>query len=136
MILYRTTALLTLVGLVAMLAGCGALLRNPVPPELTAKATIPEMPEVRAWAGRVSPAMERDFARSFEQESPEDFPRDADGVVCYPHLALSGGGANGAFGAGFPERLVGDWEPPGLQDRHRRVDRRGNGAVRVSRTAV
>ena len=59
------------------------------------------MPEVRAWAGRVSPAMERDFAQSFEQESPADFPRGADGVVRYPHLALSGGGANGAFGAGF-----------------------------------
>mgnify|MGYP002127650134 CR=1 FL=1 len=28
-------------------------------------------------------------------------PRGADGVVRYPHLALSGGGANGAFGAGF-----------------------------------
>ena len=97
----RTTALLALVGLLALLAGCGALLRNPVPPELTAEASIPGMPDIRAWAGRVSPAMERDFARSFEQESPEDFPRGADGVVRYPHLALSGGGANGAFGAGF-----------------------------------
>jgi predicted acylesterase/phospholipase RssA len=84
-----------------MLAGCGTLTRNPVPPKLTATARIPEMPEVRAWAGRVSPAMERDFAQSFEQESPEDFPRGADGVVRYAHLALSGGGANGAFGAGF-----------------------------------
>ena len=64
-------------------------------------ATIPDMPDVRAWAGRVSPAMERDFAQSFEQEPPADFPRGADGVVRYPHLALSGGGANGAFGAGF-----------------------------------
>ena len=65
------------------LAGCGTLLRNPVPPELTATARIPEMPEVRAWAGRVSPAMERDFAQSFEQESLEDFPRGTDGVVRY-----------------------------------------------------
>jgi hypothetical protein len=77
------------------------LLRNPVPPELAADAAIPELPGVRAWAGRVDPAMEGDFARSFEQESPEDFPRGADGVVRYAHLALSGGGANGAFGAGF-----------------------------------
>jgi len=59
------------------------------------------MPEIRAWAGRVSPAMERDFAQSCEQESPADFPPGADGIVRYPHLALSGGGANGAFGAGF-----------------------------------
>ena len=87
--------------LVASLIGCAALPRNPVPPELTAEATIPEMPEVRAWAGRVSPAMERDFEQSFRQESPEDFPPGADGIVHYAHLALSGGGANGAFGAGF-----------------------------------
>ena len=59
------------------------------------------MPDVRAWAGRPSPAMERDLELSFRQESPADFPRGADGVVRYPHLALSGGGSNGAFGAGF-----------------------------------
>lgn len=82
-------------------AGCGTLTRNPVPPELTPAATIPGMPDVRAWAGRVSAAMERDLAVSFTQESRADFPMGADGVVSYPHLALSGGGANGAFGAGF-----------------------------------
>ena len=97
----RNTTFLTLLILAISLAGCAALLRNPVPPELTPVASIPGMPDVRAWAGRVSPAMERDFAQSFEQEPPADFPRADDGVVRYPHLALSGGGANGAFGAGF-----------------------------------
>src|SRR5262245_10798734 len=92
---------LVLVGLAACVVGCGVLPRNPVPPELTAAATIPGMPDVRAWGGRPSAAMERDFERSFEHESPGDFPRGADGVVRYPHLALSGGGSNGAFGAGF-----------------------------------
>jgi predicted acylesterase/phospholipase RssA len=94
----RLTAALTFA---ASLAGCGALFRNPVPSELTASAKMPDMPDVRAWAARTSAAMERDLAQSFDQESPEDFPRGADGVVRYPHLALSGGGANGAFGAGF-----------------------------------
>jgi hypothetical protein len=97
----QTIARFVFIGLIAMLAGCGTLTRNPVPPDLTPVASIPGMPEVRAWAGRVSPAMERDFAQSFEQEPPADFPRADDGVVRYPHLALSGGGANGAFGAGF-----------------------------------
>jgi hypothetical protein len=92
---------LVLAGLAVSLAGCGTLPRNPVPSELTPVASIPGMPEMRAWAGRPSAAMERDFERSFQQESPADFPRGADGVVRYPHLALSGGGANGAFGAGF-----------------------------------
>jgi predicted acylesterase/phospholipase RssA len=92
---------LVLAGLAVSLAGCGTLPRNPVPPELTPVASIPGMSEMRAWGVRPSAVMERDFERSFEQESPADFPRGADGIVRYPHLALSGGGANGAFGAGF-----------------------------------
>jgi predicted acylesterase/phospholipase RssA len=97
----RLARRLVLIGLAVSLAGCGVLPRNPVPPELTAAATVPGMPDVRAWAGRPNPAIERDFERSFEQESPADFPRGPDGIVRYPHLALSGGGSNGAFGAGF-----------------------------------
>jgi len=85
----------------ALVAGCGTLLRNPVPPDLAASATIPGMPDVRAWPGSRSDAMERDLARSFVQESRSEFPVDADGKIHYAHLALSGGGANGAFGAGF-----------------------------------
>ncbi len=83
------------------LAGCGSLLRNGVPIDLMATATIPGMPDVRAPAGRANAFMARDMAKSFTQESPKDFPPGADGIVVYPHLALSGGGANGAFGSGF-----------------------------------
>jgi hypothetical protein len=91
------------------LSGCGSLLRNAVPTELMPAATIPGMPNVRAWAGRISPAMEDDLAKSFEQESEKDFPRSADGLIRYPHLALSGGGPNGAFGAG----LLNGWTSSG-----------------------
>jgi hypothetical protein len=87
--------------LVIALAGCGVLPRNPVPPQKVGDAEIPGMPEIRAWGGRPSPAIERDLADSFAQESPADFPLAADGLIHYAHLALSGGGANGAFGAGF-----------------------------------
>ncbi len=83
------------------LVGCGSLPRNGVPSELMSDATIPGMPDVRAPTGLPSPVMERDMAESFAQESASDFPAMADGIVLYPHLALSGGGANGAFGAGF-----------------------------------
>ncbi len=84
-----------------LLAGCGTLLRNPVPPALSLTAEIPGMPEVRARAGVPSPVMEHDLAISFGQESREEFPVAPDGTIHYAHLALSGGGANGAFGAGF-----------------------------------
>jgi predicted acylesterase/phospholipase RssA len=84
-----------------VLAGCGTLPRNAVPIDLMREAVIPGMPDVRAPAGRPSAAMASDLARSFEQESAADFPGGPDGLVHYAHLALSGGGPNGAFGAGF-----------------------------------
>ena len=86
---------------VASLTGCGTLPRNALPTELMGAAVIPGMPEVQAPAGRPSLALSQDLARSFEQESPDVFPVGTDGIVHYATLALSGGGANGAFGAGF-----------------------------------
>jgi predicted acylesterase/phospholipase RssA len=92
---------LALAALIAALGGCGFLPRTAVPPDLVERATIPHLPDIRAWAGRSSPAMERDLSASFDQESPDDFPKAADGIIHYSHLVLSGGGPNGAFGAGF-----------------------------------
>jgi hypothetical protein len=86
---------------VALLSGCAILPRNAVPVDRMTEAVVPGMPDVRARGGRNSPAMMSDLALSFGQESPADFPVQADGRVHYPHLVLSGGGANGAFGAGF-----------------------------------
>lgn len=83
------------------LAGCGTLPRNAVPTGLIGEARIAGFPDARAWAGRRSEAMERDLVRSFAQESPDEFPPGPDGSTYHAHLALSGGGANGAFGAGF-----------------------------------
>ena len=91
-------ALLVAAGLIA---GCGSLPRHAVPASLAPQAVVPGLPDVRAWAGQPSPALMNDLIESFAQESREDFPAAADGSVRYPHLALSGGGANGAFGAGF-----------------------------------
>jgi hypothetical protein len=87
--------------LVAAIAGCGSLPRNAAPPQRELVAAIPGLPEIRAWAGTPSVALEADLALSFSQESAREFPRSADGSVQYAHLALSGGGASGAFGAGF-----------------------------------
>jgi hypothetical protein len=94
----RLASLLTVV---LMLGGCAGLARNPVPLADGARATLPGMPAVRAWAAVPSEAMELDFALSFQQERPATFVRRADGRTVYPQLALSGGGPNGAFGAGF-----------------------------------
>jgi predicted patatin/cPLA2 family phospholipase len=93
--------LLRLLTTLLILGGCAGLARNPVPLADGARATVPGMPDVRAWAGAPSEAMARDFALSFEQERARTFVRRADGRIVYPQLALSGGGPNGAFSAGF-----------------------------------
>lgn len=93
--------LLWLLTTMLMLSGCAGLARNPVPLADGARATVPGMPDVRGWAAVPNEAMEQDFALSFRQERPGTFVRRADGRIVYPQLALSGGGPNGAFGAGF-----------------------------------
>ena len=53
--------------------------------------------------------LEVTLAKSFVNENPEVFDPDHDGVRTYDILALSGGGSNGAFGAGFscsPQRCL------------------------------
>jgi len=97
----RAAACCALLVLSFVLGGCGSLPRNAAPAQRMLQASIPNMPDIRAWAGQPSVTMERDLVESFAQESEADFPRGADGTVRYPHLALSGGGANGAFGAGY-----------------------------------
>ena len=87
--------------LLVLLAGCGTLPRNATPAEVALEGRIPGFPEVRGWVLQASSTLEQDLVHSFAQESAQDFPPDASGTVRYAHLALSGGGANGAFGAGF-----------------------------------
>ena len=84
-----------------VVAGCAVLPRNATPPELMNEAVIPGMPDIRAPAGQPDTAIADDLLKSFSQETPEEFPIGPDGYVHYAHLALSGGGPNGAFGAGF-----------------------------------
>ncbi len=84
-----------------LLAGCAELPRNAPPLDVMAEASIPGLPDVRTAAGRPSKVLTEDLERSFAQESRSDFPVGPDGIVHYPHLALSGGGPNGAFGAGL-----------------------------------
>ena len=81
-------------------SGC-APSRVPLPAEFFTKATVLEMPDIRAQGGNISPAFQKDLIESVHQARkahPRGY-RDKDGAVSF--LAISGGGANGAFGAGF-----------------------------------
>jgi predicted acylesterase/phospholipase RssA len=116
---------LALLSLCVLLTGCAALLREPVPVELMGKTMIPGLPEVRATAGERNSPLEADLIASFAQESPADFPVQADGSVHYAQLILSGGGANGAFGAG----LLNGWSTHGTRPKFKIVTGVSTGAL-------
>lgn len=59
------------------------------------------MPDVRAWGGQLSPVFQADLVTSARQELTGTFPLDENGFPIYNAIALSGGGSNGAFGAGI-----------------------------------
>jgi predicted acylesterase/phospholipase RssA len=95
-----------------VLAGCGvAGMRNPVPTaELAARAEVPGLGDIRFYADEVSADVARDVARRlpyFAAAARAAGPRRQ--TVDY--LALSGGGADGAFGAG----LLAGWSQRGTR---------------------
>lgn len=83
----------------ALTAGCGSVPeRTPVPKEFTETAQIPGIPQARSWGDEPAPWAEAWFALS-QAELEARYP----GVMAKEHtyLAISGGGQNGAFGAGL-----------------------------------
>jgi hypothetical protein len=94
-----------------LLVGCATVTHNTVPKELVAEATVLDMPNVRAWGDVYSSVLQHSLIESIHQVRAIN-PRglvDAAGYVDV--LALSGGGANGAFGAG----LLNGWTAAGTR---------------------
>ena len=84
-----------------LVSGCATLPRNPVPLEQIQDAEVVGAPGVRAFGGKFSQTFQDDIVISLKQERPEDFVDAESGEKRYTALAISGGGANGAFGAGI-----------------------------------
>jgi predicted acylesterase/phospholipase RssA len=85
------------IAVLLLLTGCTSLERNPVPIDAMDRAVIPGMPDVRDWGDQPSPHFQEDLIQSVRDEWA------ATGAVGrgMEALLLSGGGSNGAFGAGF-----------------------------------
>jgi Patatin-like phospholipase len=91
--------------------GCPTVSHNSVPKAFVSQASLVDMPNVRAWGDTFSPLLQRSLVESMHQARAID-PRgvvDATGYIDI--LALSGGGANGAFGAG----LLNGWTAAGTR---------------------
>ncbi len=91
---------LVAISLIVTIVGCASMPeRHPVPPDLTTKVSIPGIPEARFW-GDEWPKYSKEILKTF---TDVEFRQYYSGIYKKPHnyLAISGGGANGAFGAGL-----------------------------------
>jgi len=82
-----------------LVVGCTSIKRQPVPIEDMDRAIIPGMPDIRDWGDEPSPHFQEDLIRSVRDER-EASGSDPGSRAVYT-LVLSGGGSNGAFGAGY-----------------------------------
>jgi len=115
---------LAVLALALVFPGCfGAPERNPVPGELMDVAGIPGLPGGRAWADAWPTYNMERFLAMTDEETRSAFPH----LYGKPHhyLAISGGGANGAFGAGL---LVG-WTASGTRPEFAMVTGVSTGAL-------
>ncbi len=118
------SAVVCAVCLILLLNACSTTPdRHPLPIELTKQASIPGVPEARFWADEW-PKFSLD---KFDTYTEADFRHAFDGVYDRPHnyLAISGGGANGAYGAGM---LVG-WTQAGTRPEFTMVTGISTGAL-------
>ena len=107
----------------ALLAGCaGAPQRHPLPQELADSAQVPGIPAARHWGDEAPPAF-RQWLDLPDAELQARYPA----LVGQPHryLLISGGGDDGAFGAGL---LVG-WTAAGNRPEFQIVTGISTGAI-------
>ncbi len=92
------------------LAACAGITRNPLPEAIHDNATVLGRKDLRYWGDNTQ---EENRGYAIYQQSAEEFKASYAGVIGQEHhyLAVSGGGANGAYGAGA---LVG-WTATGTR---------------------
>lgn len=119
----RLTRFLATVVVLFLSACSGVPERNPVPRELTTTVAIPGVPQARFWGDEWPTWSEK----RFEEFSDAEFRRNYPAIYGKPHsyLAISGGGAQGAFGAGL---LVG-WTASGKRPEFTMVTGVSTGAL-------
>jgi predicted acylesterase/phospholipase RssA len=97
-----------------------------VPEELTARAEVPGIPRVRYWVGVDVELFVRDVLEALEREAKHRARSGLEGELpAATLLGVSGGGDNGAFGAG----LLCGWSQSGNRPRFKAVTGVSSGAL-------
>jgi predicted acylesterase/phospholipase RssA len=119
-----SSRLATSLTVAVLLTGCSSLPRNPVPVADMDRAVIAGMPGIRDWGDEPSREFQRDLLRSVREEQAARAPGEPVPAEVAA-LVLSGGGSNGAFGAGY---LVG-WSETGTRPTFKLVTGVSTGAL-------
>ena len=95
----RFVILALLMVLMFLIQGCMALqVRQPLPENLLDQAQVADLPGIRAWGDTLSESLEKSAIESILQEKAANHGKLEPEAN---FLALSGGGGDGAFGAGI-----------------------------------
>jgi len=106
-----------------LLFGCVSILRNPVPEDIYQQTTVLGRDDLRVWGDMDDPRQHKALAMN----DPDLLDRHFSGVMHREHhyLAISGGGAEGAYGAGV---LIG-WSALGTRPEFTMVTGISTGAL-------
>jgi predicted patatin/cPLA2 family phospholipase len=119
----RCVLLAGIAALVLLSQGCMTLLvRHPLPEHLLDQAQVADLPDIRAWGDTYSESLQQSTVESIKQEMATNHGK-LDPELNF--LALSGGGGDGAFGAGI---LCG-WTAAGTRPRFKLVTGISTGAL-------
>ncbi len=109
--------------LVFLSQGCmSVLIRHPLPEHLLDQAQVADLPGIRAWGDTYSESLQQSALESIKQEMAANHGKLEPEMN---FLALSGGGGDGAFGAGI---LCG-WTAAGTRPRFKLVTGISTGAL-------
>ncbi|MFA5069270.1 MAG: patatin-like phospholipase family protein [Candidatus Omnitrophota bacterium] len=116
--------LLILIPVILAASGCVSI-RHAVPAGLSNQVYIPGFQDIRAFSGRSSGCFKEDLIDLLEQDQDKGCFPGAGRPNVYSMLALSGGSANGAYGAG----LLKGWSASGLRPDFKIVTGISTGAI-------
>lgn len=108
-----------------LVTGCGAALRQAAPIALAEKASMVGFSDIRFYPYTNPAPARRMLETAFLTETPESYEEQADGSRVYSYLSISGGGSDGAFGAG----LLNGWTETGQRPHFKVVTGVSTGAL-------
>jgi predicted acylesterase/phospholipase RssA len=112
-----------LITCLALLGACSAILRNPVPEQVHLQVSVLDRQDLRFWGDQ------QDLQKhpAFDESKPDTLEQHFAGIMHTEHhyLAISGGGADGAYGAG----VLAGWSAQGSRPEFTMVTGISTGAL-------